>query len=90
MALSVLELIVAPCSVRTLLLGSYFAVPLTPSILERSLQLAEVTFVPQIVRSYSVCACIVVGSANITTNNAAMVAYMFLSRFGFIVVISPC
>ena len=42
MALVVLELIVAPCSVRSLLPGLYFTVPLTPSILERSLQLAVV------------------------------------------------
>ena len=44
----------ASLSVRILVFGSYFTVPSTPSIPERSLQLAEFTRVPQILRSYSV------------------------------------
>ena len=44
----------ASLSVRVLVFGSYFTVPSTPSITERSPQLPEVTCVPQILRSYLV------------------------------------
>ena len=81
----VLELIVALFSVRILVLGLYITIPVIPLLIaERLVQLAEVTCVPAIQRSNLTSACAVVG-ANIATNNATMVAYMFLSRFGFIV-----
>ena len=51
MAFVVVELMMASFSVRTLLVGSYFTVPLTPSKIVRLPQLSEGTFPPAIVRS---------------------------------------
>ena len=68
------EFSLAPSSVRVLLSGSYFTVPSTPSIPERSPQLSEVTLVLLIQRLYTVCACAVVGRAIIAMNSATIAA----------------
>ena len=67
-------LIVALWSVRVLLQGSYFTVPLTPLIVVRSSQLAEVTRVPAIQRLYRVYARVCCGRANNAMNSAAIAA----------------